>query len=266
MEIPYEVVTEISKTLIAAVASLGIAAFGVEVAFKRFFAVRKANPEAAEIARTVREEREGRRAAVAEVLAAEAIGTGPTPERFREILETALAAIAQGESISRPVEQLVNNYHEQALNQAKVQFWFSIIAATIGFVWILYAGAGIQGTADTGMLVVAKVSKTFPGVVMDAVAFLFFRQAAATRERATELYDRLRKDKQLTESAAIVASIEDVRLRSAVKAQLSLHMSGLQPNAIDLSAFLTAPSAGSQVLDAPRSPLLVRQPDPKSAG
>jgi hypothetical protein len=86
----------------------------------------------------------------------------------------------------------------------------------------------------------ATVSKTFPGVVLDAVAFLFFRQAAETRQRATELYDRLRRDKQLAESSAIVDSIEDVRLRSAVKAQLALHMSGLQPKEIDFSAFLSA--------------------------
>lgn len=74
---------------------------------------------------------------------------------------------------------------------------------------------------------------------MDAVAFLFFRQAKETRQRATELYDKLRLDKKIAESATLVASIEDTRLRSAVKAQLALHMSGLEPNPIDLSAFLS---------------------------
>jgi len=33
------------------------------------------------------------------------------------------------------VQDLVNGYHQQALSQAKVQFWFSIAAATIGFVY-----------------------------------------------------------------------------------------------------------------------------------
>jgi hypothetical protein len=75
--------------------------------------------------------------------------------------------------------------------------------------------------------------------VMDAVAFLFFRQASETRQRATELYDRLRRDKQMAESATLVGSIEDLRLRGAVKAQLALHMAGLQPNGIDLSSFLS---------------------------
>ena len=69
---------------------------------------------------------------------------------------------------------------------------------------------------------------------------MFFKQASETRQRATELYNRLRKDKQLTESVSLVSSIEDVRVRSGVKAQIALHMSGMQPNAIDLSNFLSA--------------------------
>jgi hypothetical protein len=80
---------------------------------------------------------------------------------------------------------------------------------------------------------------------MDAVAFLSFRQAVETRQRATELYDRLRRDKQMAESSAIVASIEDVRRRSAVKAQLALHVSGREPKPIDLGNFLSSQGVGS---------------------
>jgi TRADD-N domain-containing protein len=220
-----------------------IATMAAAFAANHFLSLRKTKEkqgpteDIAAIAETVRSEREGRKAAVAEVLATQAMGENPTPERFREIVQTVMFQLDRAtDTVSKSVEQLINNYHEQALNQAKVQFWFSVIAATIGFIWILYAGVGIQ--ADK----LATVSKTVPGIVMDAVAFLFFKQAAETRQRATELYDRLRRDKQMAESSSLVASIEDVRLRSAVKAQLALHMSGLQPNAIDLGAFLTTPS------------------------
>lgn len=184
-------------------------------------------------------EREGRAAAVAEVLATEAMGDNPTPERFQEILQSVLVNIDRRSPAVSPAEQLIHSYHGQALGQAQVQFWFSVIAALVGFGWILYAGSSIQPEN------LATISKTFPGIVMDAVAFLFFRQATETRQRATELYDRLRKDKQMAESSAIVTSIEDTRLRSAVKAQLALHMSGLEPKPIDLGAFLSAPAASA---------------------
>jgi hypothetical protein len=132
------------------------------------------------------------------------------------------------------VEALISGYHEQALSQARAQFWFSVVAATAGFIWILYAATDIR--PDN----IASVLKTTPGVVMDAVAFLFFRQASETRQRATDLYDRLRQDKQAAASVELVSSIEDNRVRSAVKAQIALHMAGLDPNPIDLSNFLSS--------------------------
>jgi len=171
------------------------------------------------------------------------LGRPENLERVRQLLEeiTSRLPTKQGETEEQEtaVEGLVANYHEQALSQAKVQFWFSIVAATVGFVWILYSGTGIQPDK------LSTLSKTLPGVVMDAVAFLFFRQASETRQRATELYDRLRRDRQLTESASLVSSIEDVRLRSVVKAHLALHMSGLKPAEIDLGSLLSKEVIGN---------------------
>lgn len=131
------------------------------------------------------------------------------------------------------VEDLVGSYHQQALSQARVQFWFSVGAATVGFGYILYAASHIQGPS------VIEYVKILPGIVIDAVAALFFKQAEQTRERATELYDRLRQDRQAQRAEAMVASIEDTTIRSAVKAQIALHMAGLAPKEIDLPTFLT---------------------------
>lgn len=139
------------------------------------------------------------------------------------------------------IESLISGYHEQALNQSSTQFWFSVTAATIGFAWILYTGLDIR-TDD-----LATALKTVPGVIMDAVAFLFFKQASETRQRATDLFDRLRRDKQSTDSMILVNSIEDVRVRSAVKAQMALHMAGLEPSPINLTQFLSTGVSESSV-------------------
>lgn len=128
------------------------------------------------------------------------------------------------------VSELVNGYHQQALSQAKVQFWFSVAAATVGFAYILVAAT----RASDGTL--AIVLNSLPGVVIDAVAFLFFKQAEQTRERATALYDRLRQDSQIEGAREMVESIDDVQIRSLVKAQIALHMSGLSPKELDLQA------------------------------
>lgn len=131
------------------------------------------------------------------------------------------------------VQDLVTGYHQQALSQAKVQFWFSVIAATVGFIFIIFSANSI--TLDQ----LSSVIKIVPGVIIDAVALLFFRQAEQTRERATALYDRLRADNQMRNAKAIVESIEDIQIKSAVKAQIALHMAGLKPKEIDLTTFLS---------------------------
>jgi hypothetical protein len=146
-----------------------------------------------------------------------------------------------GEEGNRPlsmVENLVQSYHKQALDQANVQFWVSVAGAMIGFLWIIYSAIGIDSVH------ISTILKVLPGVVMDTVAFLFFRQVSETRQRATELYDRLRSDSNRSQAVALVESIEDERVRSVVKAQISLHMAGLQPSPMDLSALLSCHTEG----------------------
>lgn len=169
-------------------------------------------------------------------------GTALTPEqlevRISEVVQASLAAVQRNTREGLDfVGQLVNGYHQQALSQARVQFWFSIAAAAVGFAYIIGAAA----RASDGTLGV--VLNTLPGVVIDAVAFLFFKQAEQTRERATALYDRLRQDSQVASAKAMVESIQDVRIRSLVQAQIALHMSGLSPKELDLQV-LKSPSEG----------------------
>ena len=76
-------------------------------------------------------------------------------------------------------------------------------------------------------------------VIVNAIAALFFRQAEQTRLRATELYDRLRKDRQMTRAEAVVNTIEDSNIRSLAKAQIALHMVGLVPKEMDLTALIS---------------------------
>ena len=227
-------------TLIAAVGTMLAGLITQLLSTRRRRELQQHREELERLAGVVNTEESARKAAVLERVV-ERIPIGLTPKQFESLIAEITSRVPSSPdanlTTAGAVETLITNYHEQALTQAKAQFWFSVAAATVGFGWILWAGSGID-PANT-----ATVAKTIPGIVMDAVAFLFFKQASETRQRATELYDRLRRDKQMSESAAIVSSIEDVRLRSAVKAQLALHMSGLQPSPIDLSIFLSGESA-----------------------
>ncbi len=79
------------------------------------------------------------------------------------------------------------------------------------------------------------VLKSLPGVAISSVAGLFFKQAGETRQRATELYDRLRNDKKIKEAISLVDTIENDNIKSLIKAQIALNMSGLECNPINIS-------------------------------
>jgi hypothetical protein len=241
----FELAHQVVQSILAAFATV-TAALVTQVIFRRQSSERKqAEMHAGKLAEMVKREAEIRRTAAVEQL----LKRLPEGQQSVDTLFESLHRISTELSRAPPqpsaefsaVENLIAGYHEQALNQAKVQFWFSVFAATVGFAWILYAGTGI----DTQRL--ATALKTLPGAIMDLVAFLFFRQAAETRQRATDLYDRLRADKQSTEAMDLVASIEDVKIKSAVQAQIALHKAGLAPTPIDLMRFLVTDVGGAAV-------------------
>lgn len=191
--------------------------------------------EAASIAAVLRSEEAASRAAALEIMARKLSINASDAKEIDSTIEklSTKISVVKSPTGAASIENLISSYHEQALSQAKIQFWFSVIAATVGFIWILYTGTDIEPDKASSLL------KTLPGVAMDAVAFLFFRQAGETRQRATELYDRLRSDKQMTAAALLVTQIGDEKIRGVVQAQIALHMAGVQQSPIDVSSILS---------------------------
>ncbi len=249
MENQIAIIANVGAATIAAILTGFLGFVGTWIVARR--EQHKSTPNIEAIAQVARADEDARRNAILSVIEQSISSTAS--KEFPEALDRLRAAIPLVvEKESPAVENLVSSYHQQALSQANAQFWFSVAAATVGFGWILYAGTGIEAANPVTAV------KTLPGVVMDAVAFLFFKQASETRQRATELYDRLRRDRQSDGSVALVATIVDVKIRSAVQAQMALHMAGLQPTPIDLTKFLSksdtsAFSEGPGLHNTPRS-------------
>ncbi|MDX6499820.1 MAG: hypothetical protein QOG23_3080 [Blastocatellia bacterium] len=147
-----------------------------------------------------------------------------------EAIASAVKAVAPVDDERREeereiVRRLVNEYHGQALAQAKVQFWFSVIAASCGFLIII---VGIWVTLSShGSAVFQSTLQVLPGIAIEAVAALFFKQAAETRERATALYDRLRTDRERANALTLLETIDNTNLKDAIKAEIAIHMAGL---------------------------------------
>lgn len=120
------------------------------------------------------------------------------------------------------IEDLIRGHHEQALSQASIQFWCSLAASIIGFIFIIL------------MILYANNSQWYeyilnvlPGMIIEVVSYLFFKQSSETRNRASDFLNKLRNDEQISKSIAIADSIKNDELKSFIKAKIALHICGI---------------------------------------
>jgi hypothetical protein len=124
------------------------------------------------------------------------------------------------------VNQLTQ-YHATSLAQSRFSFWFSIIAAALGFVVILAGASALLFGGDLNSAILGVVS----GTIIDAVAALFFRQSNEARRLMTDFFDKLRLDRQFNESLRLCEAIPDLEMQSRIKAQMCLFFAGLPSTA-----------------------------------
>jgi hypothetical protein len=170
-----------------------------------------------------REEEQRTRAAIAEL----ARHRGVTDEDLQtEIDRAASQVLLSGRSqleIHRQLEAVVNDYHQDGLRQSRLWFAASLVAASVGFVWLLVFAVTAIAQADW-----TSTLRGLPGVVVEAMSALFFQQASASRRRATELLDRARSDTSLRQAMALVNSIENPTLRDQTRAQIAVEVSRVE--------------------------------------
>lgn len=119
------------------------------------------------------------------------------------------------------IEQLAN-YYSQILSQSKISFWFSLIFASLGFATIVVAAFLYTDSNGT-----ATIAQFIAGLVMDAVAGLFFVQSRNAQKSMGEFFDKLRSDRLHMESRSLSESISSSEARDALRLHLALHYAGV---------------------------------------
>lgn len=132
-------------------------------------------------------------------------------------------SIAKLQKFDSTVEELIQNHHEQAIFQSKVQFWFSLGAAVVGFVFII-----VMISTTTNSKWYEYLLKILPGAIIETVSILFFSQSKETREQASDFLNRLREDRQFEKGTALAAIISDEKLKDCVTAKIAMHLCGIE--------------------------------------
>lgn len=109
------------------------------------------------------------------------------------------------------------SHQEQALDHNHVQFWASLIAASVAF------GLGIgliafvgYGLFALGLSWQVAAVETLISLALKAVSVLFFRQMNETRKHAVAMYDRVRFDEQTRLVIKFLETITDPSERGEV--------------------------------------------------
>lgn len=123
------------------------------------------------------------------------------------------------------LHKLLELHHNQALQQANIQFWFSIFAAILGFVLIIIIIFFTQREIWYEYII-----RTIPCAIIEVISVLFISQARETRDRATNFFMELNYDKKIEKSIEIANSIERDEIKSDVKAKMALHIIGMNEN------------------------------------
>ena len=126
------------------------------------------------------------------------------------------------EQFDEKIETLIANHHEEAINEAKTQFWFSLIFACIGFIFIATTFVFSKDTEWYNKLVM-----TIPGAIIEAVSALFFSQSKETRERSSDFLNRLREDRKFEKGLEIANTVEDKKLKAKMLASIALNLCGI---------------------------------------
>jgi hypothetical protein len=119
---------------------------------------------------------------------------------------------------------LQREYHARGLAQSSQSFWFSLLAATAGFIVIVSAivATALDTTRSLGLPTVQLVS----GTIIEAVSALFFVQSNKARQLMATFFDKLREDRKFEEALALAREVADGHVKQNLCAALALRFAG----------------------------------------
>lgn len=152
----------------------------------------------------------------------EGIASQPVEARAASVMPETFGVPPMPETDIPFESQQLSKYYSQVLGQSSVSFWFSLIFASLGFA-VIIAAALMYSEKTTG----SSIASFTAGVIVDAVAALFFVQSRESQKAMAEFFDKLRIDRERLESRRMVEMVSDALAKDAVRLQLALHLAGV---------------------------------------
>lgn len=150
-------------------------------------------------------------------------------QEIKEQLEPLLKSVKLKPDNIPQFSEIIKQHNEQTLQRAKIQFWFSLVAATVGFFMAFYLASRSQGTSSFEQAI-----RFMPGFTLTLVAGLFFKQANQTNQQARAFFDQINLHDEKRKAIELVESINSEEKRDLAKARLAMIMVGINAKELDL--------------------------------
>jgi hypothetical protein len=129
--------------------------------------------------------------------------------------------------IPNETEQMKKEYHKQRLWQSKMAFWLSFGGSIAGF--LIITGSVIYGMWTHNDQWPGIVS----GIVVEAVAALFYTLSNKANEKISEFFKELTEDSKIKNAIELAREMEEGNtVKNQLYVKLSLHLSGLDEEKI----------------------------------
>lgn len=130
-------------------------------------------------------------------------------------------------------QTFMESHQKQALTHSKIQFYTGLFMSITGFLLIIYVVAfELSSNSITNVITIAG------SIIIEGISILFLKESHKLRESAKEYHDNLSENQKQLQAIKIAESIEDLEIKSAIKAQLALHMIGINSDNVDTTKIL----------------------------
>lgn len=132
-------------------------------------------------------------------------------------------------------EPFMKAHQKQAIIHSRIQFYTGLSMSIVGFLLIIYVvGFALSSNSVTNVITIAS------SIIIEGISILFLKESHKLRQSAKEYHDKLLEESRQLHAINIANSIEDSEIKSAIKAQLALHMIGIHSENIDSAIIIEA--------------------------
>lgn len=131
-------------------------------------------------------------------------------------------------------QNFIDQHQKQAINHSRLQFYTGLIMSIIGFILIIYVVINALSSDDSLKSTITIISS----IVFEGISILFLKESHKLRQSAKEYHDNLSENNRQQQAIKIAESIENIDIKSAIKAQLALHMIGIHSENIDTTKII----------------------------